>query len=95
MTSPKVKYAVTGSCGYHSVTTLSSNPANPATTNDLRVIYSINGASTCNPFIGAYTNGQGGNGVISKTAPNDAAVDGVLVTLTHEVWVARFFWEQF
>jgi hypothetical protein len=85
VTSPQVKFAVTGTCGYHSVMTLSSNPANPATTNDLKVYYSISASSVCNPFSGGYTNGQGGNALISKKAPNDAAVDAVLKVLTHEL----------
>ena len=72
ITSPQVVFSESGTCGYHSVMKLSSNP--PATTNDLTVLYSINAASVCNPFEGGYSNGQGGNAIITKTPPNDAGV---------------------
>jgi len=86
ITSPQVQFTVTGACGYHGVMTLSSNPANPATTNDLKLLYTVNAASLCNPFTGGYTNGQGGTAIIPfGAAPNDVAADGVLGTLVHEL----------
>jgi hypothetical protein len=90
VTSPQVQFGTTGACGFHGGTTLLSNgnsvlAANINNSNGtvVRVMYTVNAASLCNPFTGGYTNGQGGTAVIAQgAAPNDAAVDGVLGTLT-------------
>jgi hypothetical protein len=96
ITSPQVRYLRTGSCGYHSSTSLSSDKTDSLTINDIKVVYSVNAASLCsNPFTSTdvSSNGQGGNAIISKTPPNnDAVVDGVVGILTHEVATFSSIW---
>ena len=83
ITSPKVVFSDAGFCGYHTTAHLNSAPTAQS---DLTVMYSLQSAALCSPFKGGTTNGQGGNAVVSTTAPNDEAVDNVIGTLTHEIF---------